>query len=182
MKEKGKKWWLVLIKGIILIAIGLYVFGHPVDALLGVAYFIGIGFLLTGIVVIVLSISTRKESKDWGWKLAEGILDIAFAFILLKHPGITATTLPFILGIWTIVYGIMTFAGSFQAKDDGYSDWWLSTLGGIAAVILGYFITANFSFGTFTITFWIGLAFVVLGVFNTIIAIKAMKVKKEIEG
>ena len=42
MKEALKYWWLVLIKGIILVVLSFFIFGHPVSALVGLALYIGI--------------------------------------------------------------------------------------------------------------------------------------------
>lgn len=181
MKNKINNWWLSLIKGIVLIALGIYIFGHPVDALLGVAYFIGLALLFTGLLIVIMAISARKEITNWGWRLTEGLLDIVFAYILLTNPGVTAVILPFILGIWTIVSGLMLFADAFQAKDDGVSHWWIGLFAGFGAIIVGYFITTNEGFGAFSITFWIGLGFVLLGLVNVFLSLKAKSIKNIVD-
>jgi uncharacterized membrane protein HdeD (DUF308 family) len=43
MKNQFKYWWLILLRGIILIALAWYVFVNPVGALVGLALYIGIG-------------------------------------------------------------------------------------------------------------------------------------------
>ena len=49
MKTLQKLWWFTLLRGIILVLLAFFVFRHPVNALMGVAIYIGISLLITGI-------------------------------------------------------------------------------------------------------------------------------------
>jgi len=178
MKEAFKYWWLVLIKGIIFILLAFFVFRHPVSALVGLALYIGIALIFTGVFLIIAAVSLRKTEEGWGWRLAEGILDIVFAFILLSNPAVTAAVFPFVVGIWVMVYGILHFADSFRAKKAGASDWWLGLLGGILTIILGYLITSNLMVGAFALTFWIGLGLLIFGIINISLSLRMRKVIK----
>lgn len=177
MKEALKYWWLILIKGIILILLSFYVFSYPVGALMGLVLYIGIATLATGIFLIIASLSGPKEEK-WGWRLAEGIIDLIFGFALLSNPGISAAVLPFVVGFWVIFYGILTFVGSFNAKKEGDSNWWVNMISGLLIIIIGYIITNNFLAGAVTITFWIGLGFFIAGVISISASLKMRKLLK----
>lgn len=165
-----RNWWLILIKGIILIILSFVVFNHPVDALVGVALYIGIALLLTGIVLIFTSISARRSMENWGWKLAEGVLDTLFGLMLLANPGVSAVVLPFIVGFWVLFYGIMLFVDSFEVKKAGLKGWWLQLITGILTVIIGYTITFNPVAGILTITMFMGIAILLFGIYNVILA------------
>ena len=177
MKKLEKYWWLTLIRGIVLILLAFFTFRHPVNALVGLAIYIGIGLLFTGITQTAMAIMAKDTTENWGWVLAGGIFEIVFAFILLTNPLLTATTLPFILGFWVIVYGVMTFANSFPARKAGMSNWWLGLISGILSVILGILISNNLLFGAFTITVWIGIALLIAGivVISEAFALKSLK-------
>jgi uncharacterized membrane protein HdeD (DUF308 family) len=165
-----KNWWLILIKGIILIILSFVVFRHPVSALVGIALYIGIALLLTGIVLIITSITARKLMENWGWKLGEGVFDTLFGFILLTHPGVTAVVLPFIVGFWVLFYGIMLFVDSFGIKKAGLKGWWIQLITGILTVIIGYTITFNPVAGMLTITMFMGIAILLFGIYNVVLA------------
>ncbi|TNF42876.1 MAG: hypothetical protein EP311_04425, partial [Cytophagales bacterium] len=96
MKDTLKNWWVLLIKGIILILLSFYIFQHPVEALVGLALYIGIATLMTGFLLIFTSLSGPKD-QNWGWRLAWGIMDVIFGYILIATPGITAAVLPFLV-------------------------------------------------------------------------------------
>ena len=177
MKELLKNWWLVLIKGIILILLSFFIFGNPVGALMGLVVYIGIATLMTGIILIIASLSGPREG-NWGWRLAEGIIDVVFGFILLSNPAISAAVLPFVVGFWVIFSGILMFAGSFTAKKEGYSNWWMNMIGGILTIIIGYIITNNLFAGALAITFWIGLGFFIAGAISISTSLRMKKLLK----
>ena len=172
MKTLQKLWWFTLLRGIILLILAIFVFRHPVNALIGVAIYIGISLLITGILQIGASIGFKDTFPNWGWILAGGLLDIVFGFVLLSNPALTAATLPFIVGFWIIVSGIMSFADAFQSKKEGNSLWGLSMLGGVFSVIVGYFIMSNIIVGALTITTWMGIGFAIAGMVNIVIGFK----------
>lgn len=177
MKQQLKHLWLFLLRGLIFIALSFYVFMHPVDALVGLALFIGISLLITGIFMVILALGSRNANENWGWRLAEGIIDVLFAFILLTSPGITATILPFIVGFWTMVYGVMMFADAFQYKKSGDQNWWIGLVGGLFTIVIGYIITNNLLVGAIAVTYWIGFGFILAGIINISIFVRLRKLK-----
>jgi len=166
MKEALNYWWMVLIKGILMILLSILIFANPSGTLLGLALYMGIVLLITGLLMIITAISTRKLDSDWGWKLTEGILELIFGFILLSNPAITAAVLPFVVGFWMLFYGIMLFVGSFSLKKAGDSNWWLGLIGGILTALFGYIIMTDFMSGMIAITVWFGIGFMVFGLVN----------------
>lgn len=176
----SKNWWLVLIKGIILIILAFVIFRHPVGTLVGITFYMGIGLLLTGIALIIAAIAARNDIENWGWRLAEGILDALIGIMLLANPGITAAVIPFLIGFWAFFYGILLFVGSFGSKKTGYGNWWLELIAGILTVIIGYVIAFNPVVGIFTITTFIGISLLIVGVFNVVLSFDLRKIHKAI--
>jgi uncharacterized membrane protein HdeD (DUF308 family) len=172
-----KLWWFTLLRGIVLVLLAFFVFRHPVNALIGVAIYIGIGLLITGILQTAVSFGLKNTSPNWGWVLAGGLIDIVFGFVLLSNPVLTASTLPFVVGFWIIVSGIMSFADAFQSRKEGNSLWGLGMLGGALSVVIGYFIMSNILVGALTITTWMGIGFAIAGIVNIVIGFKLKALK-----
>jgi uncharacterized membrane protein HdeD (DUF308 family) len=172
MKNQFKYWWLILLRGIILIALAWYVFVNPVGALVGLALYIGIGLLITGIFEISTALSLRKVNDNWGWNLAGGIIDGLFGLVLLSNPGVSAAVIPFVVGFWMMVSGVIIFINSFEVKKSGMPAWWLGLISGILTVIVGYFITSNIFFGAIAITIWIGIGFLIAGIVNVMLSFR----------
>jgi uncharacterized membrane protein HdeD (DUF308 family) len=180
MKNKAKNWWLMLLKGIILIVLSFFVFRHPIASLIGLVTTIGFVWMLTGIFLIIASIMDHKVDDKWGYRLLEGIIDVIFAGILLSHPGITAIVLPFIIGFWIIVNGVTTFCGSFISKKESDGNWWHSLFGGILSIFFGWFVMTDFFAGAIAITFWIGLGLLMLGIVNISLSLRLKKLNTAI--
>ena len=170
-----------LLKGIILIILSILVFTHPGGALLGLALYIGIGFLIAGVVLIISAISFRNQIKGWGWRLAEGLVDIFFGFILIYNPGLTAVVMAFMMGFWFLFFGITSLSEAFGLKDEGISNWWLSALWGILAVIFGFWIMFKPFAGAVAIVTLMGIFFLVAGLFNLAIGFGLKGIKKDLE-
>ena len=164
MKTLNKLWWLTLLRGIVLIVLAFSVFMHPISALIGIAIYIGISLLITGITQTILSLASRNSNDSWKWGLAGGLIEILFAIILLSNPAITAVTIPFIVGFWIIVFGVMTFVNAFQNRKAGVSNWALGLISGLLAILIGFIISNNLLAGSIAITVWIGIGFLIAGV------------------
>lgn len=170
-----KYWWLALLRGIVLTILAIYIFQHPLSALVGIAIYISISLLFTGISQIIVSLASKDTVEDWGWGLAGGIVDIIFAIVLLSNPGISAASLPFAVGFWLIFSGAMIFVNSFRSKKEGSSSWGMEMFSGVLSVLAGYMISSDLFVGTFAITSWIGFGFLMAGIANIIMAFRLKK-------
>jgi uncharacterized membrane protein HdeD (DUF308 family) len=176
-----KNWWMPLLKGVIFIALSVLVFMHPGAALIGLSWYIGLAFLFSGIVITLSAISYRSQIKGWGWRLAEGLVDIFFGMILLFNPGLTALAMSFMMGFWFLFYGITSLTDSFGMKDEGASNWWVGLIWGILAIIFGFWIMFRPFAGAITIITLMGIFFLIAGLFNIGFAFVLKGMKKELE-
>ncbi|WP_276388360.1 HdeD family acid-resistance protein [Eudoraea chungangensis] len=177
MKTVSKYWWLTLVRGLVLILLAVMVFKHPVGALVGVAMYLSISLLFVGITQIFMAIATKQTQDNWGWTLTVGLIDVFIAFILLSNPAVTAATLPFVVGFWLIVAGVMNFVNAFQDKKEGLAYWWLGLVGGVLMILIGFKLTNNLLVGTMAITSWIGIGLLLAGIINIAVAfgLKSLK-------
>ena len=84
MNKLSKYWWIALLKGIILMILSIFIFRHPVGALVGVAIYIGVSLLLNGIIQTIVSIAGKDSVPNWDWRLG-GIVYVFAAFGLKKN-------------------------------------------------------------------------------------------------
>ena len=157
---------MVLLKGIIMILLAMLVFSSPGGALLTYSLFIGIGFLVAGIVIIYRGISLRKLNSNWGWTVFEGFLDLFLGYIIVANPLVTATIIPFLIGFWALFYGIFLIIDSFS----GNGNMWLKIFSGIFMIIFGNIIMFNPIFAGMTIAIWVGIMLLVAGIYNVFIS------------
>ncbi len=157
-------WYMVLIKGIIMILLAFMVFSSPGGALLASIMYIGIALLITGFMILFRGMSSRKENTKWGWVVFEGLLDILLGYVLLSNPLVTATILPFVFGFWAVFYGILLVIRSFS--EDGNKG--MKIISGIFIALIGIIIMHNPIFIGLSLAIWVGIMILVAGIYNVI--------------
>lgn len=163
-KQANKFWYWFLIKGIIMILLALLIFQNPGGTLLAIALYIGIGFLLTGIIVIGQGFLARKLFPNWGWRVFEGILDLVLGFILIAHPALTASVLPFIIGFWGAIYGFYLAIDGFSGDGNAL----VKAISGILLLIFSFIVMFNPLFAGYSMVIWVGIILLLGGIYNVI--------------
>ncbi|MBK8553511.1 MAG: DUF308 domain-containing protein [Ignavibacteria bacterium] len=59
-----KKWWVILIQGILMFILGIFIFNNPVEVLAGISLWFGIIILLTVITGVFGCIFGGKDGRD----------------------------------------------------------------------------------------------------------------------
>ena len=152
-------WYMVLIKGIIMILLAFMVFSSPGGALLAYAVYIGIALFITGFLILFRGISSRKDNTNWGWLVFEGLLDIF------------AAVLPFVFGFWAVFYGILLLIGSFSETENKT----MKIISGILLFIIGAMIMRNPIFAGMSLAIWVAVLLLIAGIYNVIISFSLKK-------
>ena len=168
-------WYLPLIKGIVMILLAIFILSSPAGVLVAWAFYIGIGFVITGMVLIYQGFAGRGTEENWTWKIFEGLLDMFIGFMLMVNPLITASIIPFLLGLWGAFYGIALFIDAFAHKDSQFVKF--------AASLIVFWISTFIMFNPLlfgiSIAIWIGIVVLVIGVYNLILAFNLKKLVVE---
>ena len=131
-------WWLVLIEGVAAIIVGLALLFRPAPTTLLLVQFLGIYWLISGIISLA---SLFWDRTEWGWKLANGIIGILAGAVIIAHPLVSTllvpTTLAIIIAIGGIIIGVV---GLIQAFRGG--GWGIGVLGALS-ILLGILLLAN---------------------------------------
>ncbi|MGZ5219764.1 MAG: HdeD family acid-resistance protein [Chitinophagaceae bacterium] len=177
IKEAVNYWWLLLLTGLILVAVGIWVFSSQATAYLSLSFLFGASILSIGFFETVFAISARKSLEGWGWTLAGGLLDMVIGAYLLAYPAITMAILPFVLGFWLLFRGFSAVGFSFDMKAYGDLNWGWYLLIAIGIIFFAVMILAVPAFGVANIIAWTGLSFIFAGVFRIILAFRLKKWK-----
>lgn len=122
-------WWIPLLRGLILLVLGVLVLVEPLNTLQILAKIMGVFLLIDALVSILHGWANRKQT---GWRvwLIQGVIDLAFAALILFWPAITATVFFYLLVIWAIALGAMAIIGAvILAKTKSLTWPWLLAFG-----------------------------------------------------
>jgi len=175
---RSKNWWLITLKGIILVFLGIYIFKFPVSGMLGLIVYGGISLFISGLILAVFAVITRKENNGWKWQMGEGLLDIILAMILLLNIGLTAITLPFVFAFYGILTGIFWIVQALFFRRKGYKFWAVALIAGLFSLLIGILIFNRPVIASLTIVGIIGIMFMIHGFFLTLFSFEVGSTKK----
>jgi len=166
----AKLWWIPLLRGALLVIIGLYALltpGMTVAALMRVA---AVFIILDGFLAVAAGIAGETSSR--GWTIARGAVGILVGIFVFAHPyaiaGIAATVMLTIIALVIVVAGVMEIVGAVRDRNEIEGEGWL-ILGGALAVLFGVLVfIAPLSFGRLIVQ--------ILGVYAIIFGISLVSV------
>ena len=100
-------------------------------------YITGGVLIFYGITKIIGYFSNDMYHLAFHFALALGIFFTLLGIILVLHPNVILTILPFLIGLHILVDGVFKLQTSIDAKRFGLPKWWLILLGALICILLG---------------------------------------------
>ncbi len=158
-----KNWWLVALRGVLALILGIIILVIPEAAAAFLVIFIGVYALVDGIFALIVAVVNRPQHKDRWWLLFEGIIGILAGAAILASPLMAAVILIYVIASWALLTGILEIMFAV-AQWSVLPDKWLLLLGGIFSALLGILIFGNVGFGALLIITMIAVYMVLFGV------------------
>lgn len=147
-KTKKHDWSLVLC-GVLVFIMGIIVLTWPGLSMVTLAIMAGIILIVAGIGSIVTYTKMKGIVDGAGWILANGICDIILGSMFLVWPITSAEMLPWIAGVFVMVYSIYAIIAGVAMKGT-FPGWGLMLASGIIGILCGImFIVSPASFVIF---------------------------------
>ena len=182
LKLLTKKWWVILIQGILMIILAIYIFNNPFTVLKGVSIWIAVVIILVGLSGIVSSLSVDEEKKE-GVSLLWSIITAGFGILLLFNLFSTMKIIALIFGLWTFLTGIHLINLGVGLKKDHFFGW-LIIIVALVSIIAGIMMIADIGTGAIGISILLGIQIlltgIVLVIFSIVEKIVIKKVKEKI--
>lgn len=135
--EKPERNWQLIVAGILLILFGAVCAFFPGLTLASIAFMVGAAFVVSGVVDIMTYARSRDVLSLSGWMLVYGILDLLIGLMFLIHPFAFAAVLPWLIGTFTVVFGIYEIVVAVRARSAKMSLWGWSLFSGIVTLLIG---------------------------------------------
>jgi uncharacterized membrane protein HdeD (DUF308 family) len=133
--ELAKKWWVLLVRGIILIVIGVLAFIAPATF----AIFVGAYMLVDGFAMLISGFGDQPAGESRWPLIIIGILGVIAGLLLLFYPQLGLLTLTYVIAAWAIITGILTIISAIRLRQEIDNEWWL-IISGVLAVIFGVLV------------------------------------------
>jgi uncharacterized membrane protein HdeD (DUF308 family) len=127
-------WWLPVVRGVLLVVLGLLLMIQPLEALETLRWVFGIFLVADAALVAAQGLAHRKQ-VGWRWWLAQAVVDVLFGVAIMFWPDLSTTALYYVLVVWVLVLGITAVvgaAGLVRNRDLGWP--WMLTVGIVSAL------------------------------------------------
>ncbi len=165
--ELAKKWWVLALRGALLIIIGLIAFANPVAWVT----FVGVYMLIDGAGMLFSGFSNQPAGQSRWPLIIIGILGVLAGIIVLVNPVLGGITLTLVIAAWAIITGVLTIIAAVRVREEIDNEWWL-IISGVLAIIFGILVFQNVLAGILTIAWVFGIFAIVAGVLSIALAFR----------
>jgi uncharacterized membrane protein HdeD (DUF308 family) len=135
--QQHSKWFLV--EGIVLVILGLLAILLPAIATLAIDLLLGWLFIISGIVGLLMTFSTKQAPGFW-WSLVSGIVAIIAGVLLLAWPRTGVVSLTLVLIAFFLVEGIVSIMYAIEHRRELTGRWGWMLASGIITLVLAVMI------------------------------------------
>jgi len=164
LQDVAGHWGLAVVLGVLSIILGLLAIAYPGRTVVIVAIFFAAWLFVTGIYEVIVSFTRDGDTAMRVFHAIIGVLAVIVGFALLRTPFQSVEVLIFVLGVFWLVQGIMTFVAAFSVKQG--RNWGIFI--GILGVLAGIVILAYPIDSALTLAFIGGIWLVILGIMQIV--------------
>lgn len=168
-----KNWWLLLIRGLLVVLFGIFALAWPGLTLLALVILYGAFALVDGVIAIIAAIKGGSVAPRW-WLAIVGLAGILFGALTLGWPQITGLALLWLIAAWSIAVGLMQIVGAIRIRKEIDNEW-LLIAGGVLAVLFGLVLFARPGAGALGLAFAIGVFAIAYGLLFIAFALRLRK-------
>src|SRR5882672_2380684 len=130
-----RTWWALMLRGLLGLAVGIYIFARPLDSVAAFALVIAFWALFAGSVEIVQAIELKAMLKHWWVLLLAGLVGVAFGIAALKYyPGLSLTFAVVWVSWWLTLTGILGISAGLMQRNMGVQWGWTLAFGALSVV------------------------------------------------
>jgi len=153
------------VNGVLAIIFGLVALFLPGITVAALGVYFAITILAGGVMQIISSFKMKSRNKDWYLLLAEGLIGILIAAIILSRPKLLATVFVTIIGLWALFLGLIFLFTYFKRQLPAFSNSFMLIIS-ILSLIMGLVIIINPFESTRIIIVIIGIYTLAYGIFS----------------
>jgi uncharacterized membrane protein HdeD (DUF308 family) len=178
-----RKWWLILVQGILLVILSMYIFNNPVTVLAALSFWFAILIITAGVIGMVtwlFGTALEREEMSLLWS----IFSVGFGIVLLLNLAVTMKTITMFFSLWMLITGFKLIQSGWLLRAKSTFGWLMIFLG-IFSVIASVMMFFNLGTGALGISTLLGIQVLFTGIALVLLAFakKAVVgiVKDEIE-
>jgi uncharacterized membrane protein HdeD (DUF308 family) len=171
----AKYWWVILVRGIILILLGMAMLIWPKQSLQVFGIIFVAYLFVDGVMSIFQGFSARKQGQSGAGDFVVGALAIIAGIVILVWPQWSVEVLAYLVAFWALLAGISGIAGGLALRKQPGSGWGWFVAWGVLALVFGIIVLFNPAAGILSILWLVAIWAIMAGI---IFAIASFFVRK----
>jgi uncharacterized membrane protein HdeD (DUF308 family) len=176
MQDLADHWGLVAAMGVASIVLGLLAMFYPGATIVTIGIFFAAWLFVSGAYEVITSFTRGGDTGARVLHALIGVLAVIVGFALLRTPFQSVEVFIFVLGIFWLIQGIMTFIAAFAVKQG--RNWRLFS--GILGILAGIIILVYPITSAVTLAFIGGIWLLILGVTQVIAGFQLRRARSAI--
>ena len=176
MQDLADHWGLVAAMGVASIVLGLLAMFYPGATIVTIGIFFAAWLFVSGAYEVVTSFTRDGDTGARVLHALIGVLAVIVGFALLRTPFQSVEVFIFVLGIFWLIQGMMTFIAAFAVKQG--RNWRLFS--GILGILAGIIILVYPITSAVTLAFIGGIWLLILGVTQVIAGFQLRRARSAI--
>jgi uncharacterized membrane protein HdeD (DUF308 family) len=160
MQDVADHWGLVVVMGVLSVIIGFLAIVYPGATIVTVAIFFAAWLFVSGIFSLISSFTRDGDTGSRVLTAIIGVLSIIVGFALLRQPFQSVEVFIYVLGIFWLIQGVMTFVAAFAVKQG--RNWRIFS--GILGILAGIIILVYPISSAVTLALIGGIWLIILGI------------------
>jgi uncharacterized membrane protein HdeD (DUF308 family) len=169
-------WWLMLLRGVAAVILGVIAFTSPMVTLLALVLVWGVYAFADGIFSLAAAVTGRGATAPRWWLALVGVLGLAAGAVAFLNPALVAQFFVLIIGFWAIMIGVLEIWGAIALRKEIDNEWML-VLSGVIAVLFGLIMLFSPT-ALLTLIWLIGFYAVFTGVCFIVLAFRVRRLKQ----
>ncbi len=155
-------WWALALRGAVAVLFAAAAFLVPFAALTSLVLLLSFYLLVDGALAVVSGVRAAAHHRRWGLPILEGVVTLLAGVAALLVPGLTLLLLVTLLGVWSVVSGLLMLTTAFRLH--GSHGRWLLALSGAVSIVWGLLLYASPVAGALVLGWWLGAYALVFGI------------------
>lgn len=138
--KSGRNWGLFF-WGVLVALSGFVFLFWPGLTLIAISQIAGVLLIIAGVFDFVTYFQNRKTGTQTAWAIVNGVCCLILGFLFLVHPIIASTVIPFIAGVFVLMYSIISIVSAVSMRSI-IPVWGFMLANGIVAFLCGILFIA----------------------------------------
>jgi Uncharacterized conserved protein len=157
-----RKWWVILLQGILLIILSIYIFNNPAGVLAGLSIWVGLILLLAGLAGTISWWAGDKEERE-EMSLLWSVLTLLFGLLILSNLLAAMKILTVVFGLWIFVSGVWLLRTGWGLRGY-YRGGWAMIVIGAMSLLLAVNMIFDIGIGAVAIATLLGVQVLLIGI------------------